>query len=87
MDNDEDVSKLLGLLKKESRDGGRITCLPLNRLKVDAVTYTKEFGNDAVPMTNYLNFRAEHKKAIQYVRLRPAANDAARNQGDLLDHE
>ena len=75
MDDDEDVSKLLGLLKKESKDGGRITCLPLNVLKVDKVKYTKEFGDDAVPLTKWLKFRAEHEVAIQYVRLCSATND------------
>lgn len=67
LDDDAQVSRLLELLRRESR-GGRVTCLPLNRLRVEPVTYPTDFGSDAVPLTDYLKCDARHKLAVQHVR-------------------
>lgn len=68
MDTDDQASDLLRLLKKECR-GGRITCLPLNKLRAESVTYPQQFGSDAVPLTKYLQYDRKHEIAIKHVRL------------------
>ena len=65
VDTDEQASTLLRRLRENG--GGRITCLPLNNLHVDAVKYTEAFGDEALPLTKYLSCAAEVKRAIDQV--------------------
>ena len=64
VDTDEQASDLLRLLKQE-RQQGRVTCLPLNKLQVDSVQYPDRFGTDALPLTKYLKYSEEVKRAVE----------------------
>jgi len=69
VDDQNQASKLLDLLRKQSGgQGGRITCLPLNKLLVAATPYPNAFGKDAVPLTDYVKCPPEVQKAINHVR-------------------
>ncbi|MCJ1252985.1 Structural maintenance of chromosomes protein 3 [Lignoscripta atroalba] len=63
VDNDETASKVLEILQKER--AGRVTFMPLNRLKPKAGDVPK--ANDAVPMIEKLQFDPMYEKAFQQV--------------------
>ena len=63
VDNDETASKVLDILQKER--GGRVTFMPLNRLKPKFGNVPK--ANDAVPMIEKLQFDPMYEKAFQQV--------------------
>ena len=68
VDTDEQSRNLLNKLA-EDRRAGRVTILPLNRLKPDKVTYPNQFGDDAKPLSSYIKCPAELKPAIHHVRI------------------
>ncbi|KAJ7285644.1 structural maintenance of chromosome protein 3 [Mycena rebaudengoi] len=63
VDNDETASKVLDVMIKEKT--GRVTFMPLNRLKP---TYTQTpNAQDAIPILEKLKYDATHQKAFQQV--------------------
>lgn len=65
MDNDETASKLLDVMNREK--SGRVTFMPLNRLRSHTVNYPK--ANDAIPMVQKLQFDREYVMAFEQVRI------------------
>lgn len=63
VDNDETASRVLEILQKEKV--GRVTFMPLNRLRPRSVPMPK--ANDAIEMITRLNFDAKYTKAFQQV--------------------
>ncbi|ORX40107.1 RecF/RecN/SMC [Kockovaella imperatae] len=63
VDNDDTVSKLLEVMNKEK--AGRVTFMPLNRLKSHNITYPK--ANDAIPMISKLKFDRAYVMAFEQV--------------------
>ena len=68
VDTDEQASELLHLLKQE-KEQGRVSCLPLNKLQVETVQYPDRFGTDALPLTKYLKYSEEVKRAVEQASL------------------
>ena len=63
VDNDETATKVLGILQKER--AGRVTFMPLNRLKPKIGNIPK--ANDSIPMIEKLQFDPIYEKAFQQV--------------------
>ncbi|WVR06340.1 hypothetical protein IAU60_003371 [Kwoniella sp. DSM 27419] len=63
VDNDDTVTKLLEVMNREK--SGRVTFMPLNRLKSQTFNYPK--ANDALPMINKLRFDREYVMAFEQV--------------------
>lgn len=63
VDNDATVTRILEQMKREN--SGRVTFMPLNRLK--SHDSRLPVGNDAVPMVDKLEFAREHRPAIEHV--------------------
>jgi structural maintenance of chromosome 3 (chondroitin sulfate proteoglycan 6) len=63
VDNDETATKVMEILNKER--AGRVTFMPLNRLKVKNPPMPK--SKDAVPMMSKLKYDAKYEIALQYV--------------------
>lgn len=63
VDNDEIVTKILDVLNREK--SGRVTFMPLNRLKPKPVAYPD--SSDAVPMISKLKFNPKFKVAMEQV--------------------
>ncbi len=72
VDNQDQASKLLNLLRRETGGrGGRITCLPLTKLLVAPTTYPTSFGDAALPLTKYVKCPEAVQKAIDHVSPQP----------------
>lgn len=65
MDNDETATRLLEAMAVEK--AGRVTFIPLNRLRTRPVVYPN--GADAIPMMSKLKFDAKYQKAFEQVCL------------------
>lgn len=63
VDNDATADKLIEVMNKEKR--GRVTFMPLNRLKSVNVQYPK--ANDAIPMISKLQFDRAYNMAFEQV--------------------
>lgn len=63
VDNDDTASKILEVMNRER--SGRVTFMPLNRLKSIAVQYPK--ANDALPMISKLRFDRAYIMAFEQV--------------------
>src|SRR5690606_21292095 len=63
VDNDDTATKVLSLLQKEK--AGRVTFMPLNRLK--ARSHNLPEANDAMPMVRKIKFDQQFTKAFQQV--------------------
>ena len=63
VDNDNTATKLIEILQKEK--SGRITFIPLNRIKPKTANIPK--ANDAMPMIDKLQFDPVYEKAFQQV--------------------
>ncbi|WRT67771.1 uncharacterized protein IL334_004744 [Kwoniella shivajii] len=63
VDNDDTVSRLLEVMNREK--SGRVTFMPLNRLKSQTFNYPK--ANDAVPLIHKLKFNREYVMAFEQV--------------------
>lgn len=63
VDNDETASKVLEILQRER--SGRITFMPLNRLKHKSVNVPK--ANDVIPIIEKINFDPMYIKAFEHV--------------------
>ena len=63
VDTDDTASKILEVMNKEK--GGRVTFMPINRLKSVQVQYPK--ANDAVPMISKLKFDRAYQMAFEQV--------------------
>ena len=63
VDNDETATKVIEILQKER--AGRITFIPLNRIKPKTGNVPK--ANDAIPMMDKLQFDPMYEKAFQQV--------------------
>lgn len=63
VDNDDTATKVIEILQKER--AGRITFIPLNRVKAKAANVPK--ANDAVPMIEKIRFDPKYEKAFQQV--------------------
>ncbi len=65
VDTDETASKLVEAMTREKC--GRLTFMPLNRLKSTNVQYPK--ANDAIPMISKLTFDRAYVMAFEHVCL------------------
>lgn len=63
VDNDDTATKVIEILQKER--AGRITFIPLNRVKPKTANVPK--ANDAVPMIEKISFDPKYEKAFQQV--------------------
>lgn len=63
MDTDETASRVLDIMLKEKT--GRVTFMPLNRLKPKPVAYPN--APDAIPLIEKLQFNPMHEKAFKQV--------------------
>ncbi|CCG82316.1 putative Chromosome segregation protein SudA [Taphrina deformans PYCC 5710] len=63
VDNDDTATSLLDGMNREK--AGRVTFVPLNRLRAQSTRYPE--GNDAVPMIQKLRFDPQHQKAMEQV--------------------
>ena len=63
VDNDETATKILDVMNKEK--AGRVTFMPLNRLKSRNFNYPK--ANDAIPMISKLKFDRGYIMAFEEV--------------------
>ena len=63
MDNDDTASRVLDVMNRER--SGRVTFMPLNRLKSVAVQYPK--ADDALPMISKLRFDRAYIMAFEQV--------------------
>ncbi|KAF8212443.1 RecF/RecN/SMC protein [Mycena galopus ATCC 62051] len=63
VDTDETASKVLDVMLKEKT--GRVTFMPLNRLKPTQMTLPN--AQDAIPILDKLKYDGEHEKAFQQV--------------------
>lgn len=63
VDTDETATKLLSVMNAEK--GGRITFVPLNRVKSSPVEYPA--ANDAIPLINKLQFDGAFQKVFEQV--------------------
>jgi len=63
VDNDDTATKFIEILQKER--AGRITFIPLNRVKSKTANVPK--ANDAVPMIEKISFDPKYEKAFQQV--------------------
>ncbi|KAI4308346.1 hypothetical protein L6164_031429 [Bauhinia variegata] len=98
VDNDNTSTQIIRHLN--SQKGGRVTFIPLNRVKAPRVTYPK--GPDVIPLLTRLNFKPEYSPAFSQVFARTVicrdldvAARVARNdgvdcitlEGDQIDEE
>ncbi|KIJ60275.1 hypothetical protein HYDPIDRAFT_43407 [Hydnomerulius pinastri MD-312] len=65
VDTDETASKVLDIMLKEKT--GRVTFMPLNRLKPKPPTSSAPPAQDALPLIDKIRFDAAHQKAFQQV--------------------
>ena len=65
LDDHTQAAKLLDLLRRERK--GRVTCLPLNKLRADTVRYPEGFGDDAIPLLKYLDTDKHFETAVKHV--------------------
>jgi len=65
VDDDRVGLDLVRLLNKAGR--GRVTFMPLNKLRVKDVAYPTQFGDSAVPLHKLLKCPDQYKKAVQEV--------------------
>lgn len=63
VDNDETATKVLNILNKEK--SGRVTFMPLNRLKPKVPAYPQ--AQDAIPLISKVQFEKQYEKAVQQV--------------------
>jgi structural maintenance of chromosome 3 (chondroitin sulfate proteoglycan 6) len=63
VDSDETASKVLDVLNKEK--SGRVTFMPLNRLKPKIPAYPQ--AQDAIPLISKITFDPKYEKAVQQV--------------------
>ncbi|EPS40286.1 hypothetical protein H072_5892 [Dactylellina haptotyla CBS 200.50] len=63
VDNDRTASQLISEISQ--RGPGRITCMPLNRIRNRPTTYPD--ATDAIPMLEKLNFDEKYRKAFEHV--------------------
>lgn len=63
VDNDETATKVLNILNKER--SGRVTFMPLNRLKPKVPAYPQ--AQDAIPLISKVQFEKQYEKAVQQV--------------------
>jgi structural maintenance of chromosome 3 (chondroitin sulfate proteoglycan 6) len=63
VDNDETATKVLDILNKEK--SGRVTFMPLNRLKPKIPAYPQ--AQDAIPLISKVQFEKQYEKAVQQV--------------------
>nr|XP_018262378.1 chromosome associated protein [Kwoniella dejecticola CBS 10117]OBR84536.1 chromosome associated protein [Kwoniella dejecticola CBS 10117] len=63
VDNDDTVTRLLDVMNREK--SGRVTFMPLNRLKSQSFNYPK--ANDALPMIQKLQFNRQYVMAFEQV--------------------
>jgi structural maintenance of chromosome 3 (chondroitin sulfate proteoglycan 6) len=63
VDTDETATKVLDILNKER--SGRVTFMPLNRLKPRIPAYPQ--GQDAIPLISKVQFEKQYEKAVQQV--------------------
>ncbi|KTW28404.1 hypothetical protein T552_01666 [Pneumocystis carinii B80] len=63
VDNEDTASKIIDILNKEK--GGRITCMPLNRLSPRQGNYPD--APDAIPMLKKITYDTKYQKAFEQV--------------------
>ncbi|TVU26595.1 hypothetical protein EJB05_29149, partial [Eragrostis curvula] len=63
VDNDDTAMKIIKKLTQE--EGGRVTFIPLNRVKVPDISYPK--SSDVVPLLKKLKYDANHRLALEQV--------------------
>jgi hypothetical protein len=66
VDSDETAQRVLEVMQREK--SGRITFMPLNRLRPKPVTYPPA-TNDAIPLIKKLKYNATYRAAMEQVRV------------------
>lgn len=66
VENDDISTKIIQLLTREK--GGRVTFIPLNRVKAPDVSCPQ--SPDFVPLLKKLKYRADHRRAFEQVLYR-----------------
>ena len=66
VDDDRVGLDLVRLLNKAGR--GRVTFMPLNKLRVKDAGYPTQFGDKAVPLYKLIKCPDKYKKAVQQVK-------------------
>ncbi|TVU26601.1 hypothetical protein EJB05_29155, partial [Eragrostis curvula] len=91
VDNDDTAMKIIKKLTQE--EGGRVTFIPLNRVKIPDIGYPN--SSDVVPLLKKLKYDANHRLALEQVfgrtvicpDLVTAANVARSNGLDCITHD
>lgn len=65
VDDDEVATKIVRLLNQVK--GGRVTFLPLSKVRAPDVTYPDRYGDNVVPMIRLLKFDARYTVAMRHV--------------------
>jgi len=63
VDNDDISTRIIQILTREK--GGRVTFIPLNRVKVPDLSCPQ--SPDFVPLLKKLKYRADHRRAFEQV--------------------
>lgn len=63
VDTDETATKVMDILNRER--SGRVTFMPLNRLKNKSFDYPE--GDEAIPLITKLQYNPEYEQAIRQV--------------------
>ena len=67
VDTDEVATRITGLLAAEK--AGRVTFVPLNRVRPSPVAYPTEQGSDAIPLVSKLHYEPAYRNAVHQVRV------------------
>ena len=69
VDTDEIATRITGLLAAEK--AGRVTFVPLNRVRPSPVAYPTDVGDDAIPLVTKLRFEPAYRDAVVQVWMEP----------------
>ncbi|TVU26566.1 hypothetical protein EJB05_29119 [Eragrostis curvula] len=79
VDNDDTAMKIIKKLTQE--EGGRVTFIPLNRVKVPDISYPK--SSDVVPLLKKLKYDANHRLALEQDSHMSRSSDQVTKNGGM----
>ena len=65
VDSDEVATRIITHLNREN--GGRVSFIPLNRIKQPSVKYPTQYGKDVIPLLKVIKFKDTYSKAMAHV--------------------
>lgn len=71
--NTSDEGSMLLRLLASDPTMGRVTILPLDKLRVEKTEYPTKFGDDAKPLSSYLKCKKELRIALEHVSSDPVS--------------